>query len=154
VSQDSAGAGEEPQWDDIEDEGVLDSQDTLEDDPVGDPLDVGYQASDRWEGSNRYGTTPAEERAGESLDQLLAQEEPDVDPDADPSDDEDEVTRRGYEKDPRAGRLVADDEGIGPDDEPDSVADDVGIDSGAATAEEAAMHVEDDIDDPGDSPIR
>ena len=50
--------------------------------------------------------------------------------------------------DPRAGRLVAEDEGAHPDDEEDLVASDVGIDGGAATAEEAAMHVveEDDYD--------
>jgi len=50
--------------------------------------------------------------------------------------------------DPRAGRLVAEDEGAHPDEEEDLVASDVGIDGGAATAEEAAMHVveEDDYD--------
>ena len=50
--------------------------------------------------------------------------------------------------DPRAGRLVAEDEGAHPDEEEDLVARDVGIDGGGATAEEAAMHVveEDDYD--------
>jgi hypothetical protein len=48
--------------------------------------------------------------------------------------------------DPRAGRLVAEDEGAHPDDEEDLVATDVGIDGGAASAEEAAMHVVDDDD--------
>ena len=41
----------------------------------------------------------------------------------------------------RAGRLVAPDEGAHPDTESDLVAYDVGIDAGAASAEEAAMHV-------------
>ena len=47
---------------------------------------------------------------------------------------------------PRAGRLVAGDEGVRPDREADLVAGDVGVDGGAATAEEAAMHVVDDDD--------
>jgi hypothetical protein len=46
------------------------------------------------------------------------------------------------EPDPRAGRLVAPDEGAHADEETDAVADDVGVDGGAASAEEAAMHIE------------
>ncbi len=46
--------------------------------------------------------------------------------------------------DVRAGRLVAPDEGAHEDAEKDLVAGDVGIDGGAASAEEAAMHVVDD----------
>jgi hypothetical protein len=64
------------QWDAIEDEGVLDNSDTLDGNPAGDPLDVGYQAADRWSGADRFGTTAAEQRQGESLDQLLSEEEP------------------------------------------------------------------------------
>ena len=41
----------------------------------------------------------------------------------------------------RAGRLVEPDEGVREDVEKDLVATDVGIDGGAASAEEAAMHV-------------
>jgi len=50
--------------------------------------------------------------------------------------------------DPRAGRLVAEDEGAHPDEEADLVARDTGIDGGGASAEEAAMHVviDDDTD--------
>ena len=143
------------QGDEIEDDGVLDTSDTLDDDRVDDPLDTGIAPADRWSGADRYGTTPAEERAGESLDQYLAQEEPDVDPYAEGDDaDEDELTRRGYEREPRAGRLVADDEGFGEDEEPDSVGWDRGIDGGGASAEEAAVHVVDDPDGPGDGPLR
>jgi hypothetical protein len=142
------------QSDDLYDDGVLDSDETLDDDRVEDPLDTGYEPADRWSGANRFGTTAAEERQGESLDQLLAEEEPDVDPYAEGGDDEDELVRRGYEEDPRAGRLVADDAGNGPDDEPDSVAWDAGVDSGAATAEEAAVHVVDDPNGEGDGPLR
>jgi hypothetical protein len=153
MRQDAEGSDE---WDDIEDEGVLDASDTLDDDRVSDPLDVGISAADRWHGANRFGTTAAEQRAGEPLDLRLAEEEPDVDPYAgvgtysDSGEDEDESTRRGYDREPRAGRLVAeDDRGA-----VDAVADDVGIDGGAASAEEAAVHVVDDPNGEGDGPLR
>ena len=48
----------------------------------------------------------------------------------------------------RSGRLVAPDEGAHEDEEKDLVATDVGIDGGAASAEEAAMHVVDEDDRP------
>ncbi|TNH30401.1 hypothetical protein FHG89_07740 [Micromonospora orduensis] len=142
------------EWNVAEDDGVLDASDTLDDDRVGDPLDTGIVAEDHWTAANRFGTTPAEERAGESLEQHLAQEEPDVDPYAEGGDDEDELTRRGYEAERRAGRLVAHDEGVREDDEAESVAWDVGIDAGAASAEEAAIHLVDDPNGPGDGPLR
>jgi hypothetical protein len=144
------------EWDEIEDEGVLDTSDTLDDDLVADPLDTGLAPADRWAGANRFGTTSAEEQAGESLDELLAEEEPDVDPYADADsdgEDEDELTRRGPEKEARAGRLVAEDEGFGEDEEPDSVARDAGVDAGGAGAEEAAVHVVDDPNSPGGRPL-
>ena len=148
------------QGDEVEDDGVLDTSDTLDDDRVDDPLDTGVAPADRWSGANRYGTTAAEERAGESLEQYLAQEEPDVDPYADPGEDEDELIRRGFEREPRSGRLVADDPSRDEDDydgediEPDAVAWNAGIDGGGASAEEAAVHVVDDPDGPGDGPLR
>ena len=142
------------EWDSIEDEGVLDASDTLDDDAVADPLDDGVAPSDRWAGANRFGTTAAEQRAGESLEQHLAEEEPDVDPYAEDADDEDELIRRGYEEDPRAGRLIADDGGFGADREADSVARDAGVDAGGASAEEAAMHVVEDPDGHGEGPLR
>lgn len=43
--------------------------------------------------------------------------------------------------DSRFVRLLAGDEGYGPDLEKDEVAEDVGIDGGAVSAEEAAMHI-------------
>jgi hypothetical protein len=149
----------------LEDEGVLDASDTLEGNPGDDPLDQGILPTDRWSAGERYGTTLSEERAGESLDQLLAQEEPEPDPYADDglspsiprdraSDDVDEEW--GDEDvdglllddgaDPRAGRLVAPDEGTHPDTESDLIGRDVGIDAGAASAEEAAVHIVDDDD--------
>lgn len=138
----------------FEDEGVLDASDTLEGDPEDDPLDTGIAPPDRWSAGEGYGTTQTEERRGESLDQLLAEEEPDVDPYADEdrrpvtntdeeSPDEDAEATLLYTPDPRSGRLVAEDEGAHSDEETDLVARDVGIDAGAAGAEEAAVHVVD-----------
>ena len=137
----------------VEDDGVLETSDSLDDD-LAEPLDTGVAAADHWAGANRFGTTAAEEARGESLDMRLAEEEPDIDPYAEPTDDEDEILRRGYESEPRAGRLVAEDEGFGQDDEADLVATDVGVDAGAASAEEAAIHVVDDPDGEGDGPLR
>jgi len=122
----------------LEDEGTLDASDTLEGDPGDDPLDQGIVPPDRWSAGEGFGTTLAEERAGESLDQLLAEEEPEPDPYGDLDD--------GLEAEPRSGRLVADNEGAHPDAEPDLIAHDVGIDAGAASAEEAAVHT---TDEPG-----
>ena len=58
-----------------------------------------------------------------------------------PSETEDVGGEVGTE---RAGRLVDEDEGLGPDVEKDLVAEDVGIDGAGASAEEAAVHVIDD----------
>jgi hypothetical protein len=143
---------------DLEDYDVLDPADTLDRELGTDPLDEGVAPPERWSSAIRYGTTDSEEEAGESLDQLLAEEEPDdvldVDDEDSPdfADDED----AGDEDvdglllddgpDPRAGRLVAENQGIGPDTEADLVASDAGIDGGAATAEEAAVHVVEDDD--------
>jgi hypothetical protein len=145
---------------DVEDDGVLDASDTLEGSPGEDPLDTGIVPPDRWSAGERFGTTLEEEREGESLDELLAEEEPDVDPyavanatvdeDGDGSDDEDpyEGLAQGESPEPRSGRLVAEDEGAHPSGEADLVARDVGIDAGAASAEEAAVHVLDDEEPP------
>jgi hypothetical protein len=147
-----------PESADLSDYEVLDASDTLDGDPGDDPLDRGVAAPQRWSSAIRSGSTAAEQQDGESLDQLLAEEEPDVafDEDDEPIDglagDED----AGDEDvdglllddgpDPRAGRLVAEDEGAHPDEEADLVASDTGIDGGGASAEEAAIHVVDDDD--------
>lgn len=131
-----------PDENDLEDDGTLDASDTLEGDPGDDPLDTGIAPPDRWSAGEGFGTTPAEERQGESLDQLLAEEEPDIDPYAEDDLADDAVP--GEVQDARSGRLVAEDEGAHPDAEPDLVARDVGIDGGAAGAEEAAVHIQDE----------
>ncbi len=148
---------------DLEDYQVQDSTDTLSGAPGNDPLDRGVVPPERWSAGVRYGVTEQEQEQGESLDQLLSEEEPDPalnfeDDDEDDDEDEEDDDDAGDEDvdglllddgpDPRAGRLVAEDEGAHPDDEADLVATDVGIDGGGATAEEAAVHVveEDDYD--------
>jgi hypothetical protein len=107
--------------------------DTLTGDDTEDPLDAGYSPPDREPSALRYGTTADEALAGESLDDKLAEEEPDL---SDAPVDED----FSYdETDPIAGRLVAPDEGVGPDLEADAVASDGGW--GGESAEEEAIHV-------------
>jgi len=147
---------------DLDDFEVEDSTDTLSGAPGDDPLDRGVAPPERWSAGMRYGTTAGEQEAGESLDQQLAEEEPDValdyEDDEDDEDEDDGDEDAGDEDvdglllddgpDPRAGRLVAEDEGAHPDEEEDLVAYDAGISGGAATAEEAAVHIveEDDYD--------
>jgi hypothetical protein len=105
---------------------------------VRDVLDEGIIPPDRWSVAEGYGNTPAEERAGETLDmRLKQQEEPEWDPDADDwSEDELDDDQVG---DQRSGRLVAS------DDSDDRFVNDVGIDGAGASAEEAAMHVIEDF---------
>ena len=145
---------------DLDDFEVEDSTDTLSGAPGDDPLDRGVVPPERWSAGVRYGTTAGEQESGESLDQLLAEEEPDdtLDALADEDEEDDEDDELAGLDDEDAGDedvdgLLLDDEGAHPDEEEDLVASDVGIDGGAATAEEAAMHVveEDDYDIRSDS---
>jgi hypothetical protein len=129
-----------------EDDGVLEPADSLDGDRLdADVLDTGVDAATSWAGATRYGTTLAEEQQGEGLDRLLSQEEPDPAPD-DAWTDEDEPNDDGRVPLPRSGRLVAADQGAHPDEEADLFAVDVGIDGGAASAEEAAVHLTDEPD--------
>ncbi|HET6855775.1 MAG TPA: hypothetical protein VFH94_01600 [Streptomyces sp.] len=81
-----------------EDDGVLDAQDTLmSDDMDSDPLDAGITPADHWSPAESFGTTAEEARRGESLDQLLAEEEPDVDPV--PGDEEDDPDAPNEDRD-------------------------------------------------------
>jgi hypothetical protein len=129
-----------------EEDGQLDAADTLEGESYEDPLDTGIEAPDRWSAGEGFGTTADEERTGESLDQLLAEEEPEPDPYAE-ADLPGDAPLGDYEQEPRSGRLVADDEGAHPDEEADLVAHDAGVDGGAASAEEAAVHVQEETTD-------
>ncbi len=147
---------------DLTDYEVLDSFDTLAAPPGDDPLDRGVATPDRWSAGMRFGSTAEEQQAGESLDQLLAEEEPDVGlepeddrPDGVPWDEnasDDDIARfAGADgPDPRAGRLIT----PAADDtwdvfrawDTDATARDTGIDGGGATAEEAALHYQEDGD--------
>jgi hypothetical protein len=123
-----------------------DQPSNLEDLPGGDvvdELDRGYSPPEKWSAAQGYGNTPYEEATGESLDQRVAQEDPEPDPydAAARRDDLDEDFSDGEVGDRRAGRLVDPDQGLGEDEEADLLADDVGIDGAAASAEEAAVHI-------------
>lgn len=150
---------------DLEDYETKDTSDTLDGPPGDDPLDRGVVTPDRWSAAMRFGSTAEEQEEGESLDQLLAEEEPEVSGDEEDDEDEDEEDEEelgwdenatagdisryetGEGPDQRAGRLVADDGGANADAEADLVAHDAGADSGGATAEEAAIHEVDEEDE-------
>jgi hypothetical protein len=137
---------------DLADFEVLDAADTLTGPPGDDPLDRGVITPERWSAAMQFGATAAEQEAGQSLDQLLAAEEPDISPElgvnpeqADGWDEnatEADTRRLAAEAgpDPRSGRLAPEDDGF-PIANADYVARDAGIDGGAATAEEAAVHL-------------
>ncbi|MFG3100821.1 DUF5709 domain-containing protein [Streptomyces sp. NPDC048182] len=136
-----------------EDTGLLDGEDTLEYDGVDDPLDRGWSPPERPWAVEHDGVTAEERHRGETLEQRLAEERPDlIAPDGDGLGDAEGTDGELLDEEvggDRSGRLVAPDEGAHEDDEAALVATDVGIDGAAASAEEAAMHVVDD-----DSPLR
>ncbi len=114
------------------------TSETLTGDNTQDPLEAGYTPPERPNKSWR-GETAEEDRDGESLDEKLAEEEPEVS----------EADLENAWEDDRAGRLVAPDEGAHADEEADEIATDVGRAGYAATAEEAAMHISDGPEDEG-----
>ncbi|GAB3600665.1 DUF5709 domain-containing protein [Angustibacter peucedani] len=152
----------------VDDEDQPGAEDGLDDRGLVDPLDEGYSPPEKPRAVESFGTTFEEAREGESLEQRIAQEEPDPnlafdDPladtgsqsslgsdvsdrdDPDAQDDEDDGFRADDEVgDQRAGRLVDPDEGVREDTEKDLVGQDVGIDGAGASAEEAAVHVVDE----------
>jgi hypothetical protein len=131
-----------------DDAGLLDSEDTLLSDGVGDPLDRGWSPPERPWAVEHSGVTAAERREGESLDQRLAEEMPDIaEPDGDGIGDCQGTDGEAWDNEvgaSRSGRLVAPNEGAHEDDESGLIATDVGIDGAAASAEEAAMHIVDE----------
>jgi uncharacterized protein DUF5709 len=119
-----------------EDDGLLDPEDSLLD---RDPLDEGYSPPERPYAVDDWGTTAAEEAAGEPMALRLNRELPDGTPDVgdglgDAGDTDGEL-RDDEVGDGRAGRLA--------DDGDELFTEDVGIDGGAASAEEAAVHLVD-----------
>ena len=137
----------------VDDDNQLQPEDTLVDRGVDDILDEGISPPER-----PYAKAVLDHPGRETLDELLAEEEPDPlsrlnnvldELEQERSDDseresefpqDDEVGRA------RSGRLVASNLGSGGDDDAELFASDVGIDGGAASAEEAAMHIIGDAD--------
>lgn len=116
-------------------------EDSLDDRGVEDVLDEGYSPPEREPDHLKH------PEGGESLDERLAEEEPEVWAQTEAEQDADildgdvggEVGGR------RTGRLMAPDEGSGEDVDSEMTAEDEGIDGAGASAEEAAMHtIEDD----------
>ncbi|WP_053912745.1 DUF5709 domain-containing protein [Streptomyces sp. TP-A0875] len=136
-----------------QDAAPLDLEDAVDERDYDATLDEGYSPPEKPLGVTRHGTTAEEQHDGESLDARLEQEVPDVAaPDGDGVGDA--PGGEGEPVDPeagdaRSGRLVVPDEGVRPDTTKETVADDVGIDAGAAGAEEAAVHV---VEDPTERP--
>nr|WP_156764256.1 DUF5709 domain-containing protein [Mycobacterium sp. E3247] len=133
----------------VEDDNQLQPEDTLVDRGVDDILDEGYSPPEHPYARGAFG--PAE-----TMDQILAEEEPDpaplvvLDEDdqrrSDASERDAEFPERREVGSARAGRLIAPDLGFGEDADEELFATDVGISGGAASAEEAAMHVIDEED--------
>jgi hypothetical protein len=120
-------------------EDQLQPGDTLDDRGVDDVLDEGYSPPDREPGHLRH---PREVDEPETLDERLAEEEPEVGADLD--EESDDILVDGEVGDDRSGRLVAQDEGSGADEDSELWATDAGIDGAGASAEEAAMHIIDE----------
>lgn len=153
----------------VDDEDQPSNIEGLDDPDVDDPLDRGYSPPEKERGTDAFGTTAYEESLDETIDQRIQQEEPDPNtaygaPDNESGLDEDRVGGDDPDSiaaeddwlgdnevgDQRAGRLVADDEGAHEDTEKQVWASDVGIDGAAASAEEAAVHIVDEIADEPD----
>ena len=113
--------------------GILEG-DGIEDTTVEEDGDNTGDAGDQYRGCLRFGTTTAEAARGRSLDQLLAEEEPDPVQDAlGGSDGSDRRSRR------ELAQLVSGGDGSHSRTDPDLV----GVDRGETglSAEEAALHV-------------
>ncbi len=134
MSDDTPTAGNDLTGGSEGDSDQLPMEDMLLDRGVDDLLDEGYVAPER-ERTNHHGETAWEQLHRETLDQRLGEEEPEVwevHPRLDPAREPD-----------RAGRLVVDDRAVEAG-ENDEFAIDAGISGGAASAEEAAVHLIDE----------
>lgn len=149
---------------------LVETTQTLRDDDSEAPRDDrGSGAEDHPLGAEKFGTTHAEAEQGESLDQKLAEEEPEIGA-HDPLDEivadldraqggesDDDVLGDAYRGTSggtpfigdgdefgggEVGRLVAPDEGAHADEEKDEIASAAGRDSDELSAEEAAMHLD------------
>ncbi|MCC2335943.1 DUF5709 domain-containing protein [Cellulomonas wangsupingiae] len=133
MSEDTPATSTDPALGSEGDSNQLPGEDTLVERGVEDPLDEGVAPPERPRpASAHFGETAWEEARGETLDQRVAQEEPEVwEVDAPPAPHRDEL---------RAGRLVEDEDAVEAGGT-DQFAVDAGVDGGAASAEEAAVHV-------------
>ncbi len=129
---------------DDEDQPQGDGDSLVSDRGLSEPLDEGYSPPEKWSPAEGFGNTPYEEETGETLDQRIAQEEPEPDPYDEAAEDYENVG--GEVGTARAGRLVDEDEGLGPDVDSELIGEDVGIDGAGASAEEAAVHIVDDFE--------
>ncbi|MGF7236631.1 MAG: hypothetical protein ACQSGP_16965 [Frankia sp.] len=148
---------------------LLDPEEGLDSDNLGelengrDPLDDAWDPPDRLSAAERYGTTATEQRDGESLDALLAAEEPDIDPYAEAERTESGAVLESDVADVRPSRpgeliddtgssgrvspLVEDNEGAHPDETAELVAHETGSRPGSETdlgAEDDALHLDPD----------
>lgn len=132
MTDQTPGTSPDPELGSEGDENQLPKEDTLINRGVDDVLDEGYTPPDQPR-PNHFGETEREELQGESLDQRLAQERPEVW----------QETPAGAGQTDGVGRLEeGSDAGTGKDN--DVLAVDTGVAGGDATAEEAAMRVVDE----------
>lgn len=126
----------------------IQSGDSLIDRGVDDVLDEGYIAPDHWSPAQGFGNTASEQAQGETLDQRLKQEVPDetVDPEAPLPEvwETETLGADGEVGDERAGRLSDVGTVDGEDVTDEMLAEDEGLSGGAASAEEAAVHIVED----------
>ena len=117
-------------------EDQLQPEDTLDDRGVDDVLDEGISPPERPRGVTAKGVTHREQLEGETLDERVRQEEPEVWADVEKEAEADilDGSVGGEVGSERTGRLVAE----AADD--DRFAEDEGIDGAGASAEEAAIH--------------
>jgi hypothetical protein len=120
-------------------EDQLQPGDTLDDRGLDDVLDEGYSPPDREPAHLRH---PHDVDEPETLDERLAEEEPDVG--ANLEEESDDILDDGEVGDARSGRLVAQGDGGEGGEVGDMWASDAGIDGAGASAEEAAMHIVDE----------
>lgn len=140
MSEDTPATSTDPALGSEGDSNQLPGEDTMVERGVDDGLDEGVTPPERPRpASAHFGETAWEESRGETLDQRVAQEEPEVwEVDAAPPAHRDEL---------RAGRLVEDDDAVASGGT-DTFAQDAGVSGGAASAEEAAVHLlEEDVPD-------
>ncbi|WP_329460788.1 DUF5709 domain-containing protein [Streptomyces sp. NBC_01497] len=129
--------------------GLLRASEELDEDEIGDYLDAGYSPAERPLAVSEWGITERESQSHESLSRRLAREveenrSDDGDGIGDTSDTDGEVIDDQVGS-VRAGRLSVWNKDVSGAqyDGDDYWAKDVGIDGGAASAEESAIHVVD-----------